>query len=518
MSKESIKKTLESLDETIIQSMNENHLPGLAVGVVHDGQLIYARGLGFADIDKNIPVTPDTTFRIGSISKTFTAVGVMTLFEQGKLGLDDPINEHLTAYKVLHKDPNAPPVTIRHMLTHTSGVGELRSLLDAFKPVGGLGCKMEEPEISLAEYYGGCLRPELHPGHKWAYSNHAFATLGQLITDVSGMPYEQYMIEHVFEPLGMHHSDYLLSRRVSESLAQGYEWKKNRFAPVPYQRIIIGAAGSIHSSLNEMAKYVSALMNGGANQTGRVLKPETLEIMFSSQLDTDERVWGQGLSFFRFHYGKHLVLFHNGGWPGFVSSMLVAPEEKLAVLAFTNTTPTFTNTTGMAPDQITSKAMHQLLNEPEPATRLPLPGALETPHEWPKLCGFYGPIQGCLTKARIWMSMGGEGEVFVRNNHLAMRSLAGDMSKGIILQRADLKDPYLYHGVMGKNVVPVVFKTTPNGEVSSLEIGSNVLYRRPFQQSLKFRLLAIGGSLAGLLLFLIGRGICCKKAKTCCHK
>ena len=95
-------------------------------------------------------------------------------------------------------------------------------MLDILKPVGGLGAKPEEPEVSLGEYYQGVLQPEVYPGEKWAYANHAYATLGQLVEDISGQPFGEYAIEHVFEPLGMHKSDYYLTERVQDDLANAY--------------------------------------------------------------------------------------------------------------------------------------------------------------------------------------------------------------------------------------------------------------------------------------------------------
>ena len=138
MSEESIKKTLENMDNILSEAVNEHKLPGLAVGIIKDGELLYTRGMGYVDLENRVPVTEETVFRIGSISKTFTVAGIMQLYEQGKLGLDDPVNDYLKDYKVLHDDPNAPPVTFRHMITHTSGIGETRNLMDVFKPVMGL--------------------------------------------------------------------------------------------------------------------------------------------------------------------------------------------------------------------------------------------------------------------------------------------------------------------------------------------------------------------------------------------
>jgi len=499
MSEESIESSLEKMDDILVEAMNEYTLPGLAVGIVRSGELAYSKGLGYADIEERTPVDAETVFRIGSISKTFTAIGVMQLYEQGRLRLDDPINDYLKTYKVQHRDPNAPPVTVRHLLTHTSGIGEVRDLFDLVKPVVGLGAKPDDPEVPLGEYYSGVLQPEVYPGEKVAYANHAFATLGQLVEDVSGQPFGEYMVEHVFELLGMHKTDYFLTDRVSAGLADAYQFKKGCFKPVKYLRIEVPGAGSIFSTLNDMAKYTAALMNKGANQYGRVLKLETFDLMTTPQMHTDPRLgFDFGLYFVLTHYGDHRIIWHNGGWPGFVSAMYVAPDDQLGVLVFTNTT-------SPAPDLIAIDVLHRLLDVPMPASKLPPKSVLQSPHQWPRLCGFYGPRPGLLTNLRLWMGFGGELEVFVKDNHLAIRSLAGGLRKGLGLYQVDPQDALYYEGSTGKAVTKVLFKENEEGQVDRLLTGTSELFKRPIQESLRFRFTAAAGTIAGLILLAIGR-------------
>jgi CubicO group peptidase (beta-lactamase class C family) len=513
MSEKSIQQTLENLDTTLIEFINKHKLPGLAVGIIRDGKLIETRSYGYADLEREIPVSPETVFRIGSISKTFTTAGIMQLWEQGKLDLDDPVNNYLKDYVVLHDDPEAPPVTFRHMITHTSGIGEVRSLGDMLKPVGGLGAKPEEPEVPLSEYYGGLLQPEVYPGTKWAYANHAYATLGQLVEDISGQPLGEYAIEHIFEPLGMHKSDYFLTDRVRDDLASAYTFKKGHFDPVKYLRIEVPGAGSIFSTVNDMAKYVAALMNKGANEYGRYVKPETFEQMLTPQLEIDPRLnINVGLYFVLTELGddqsgRHRVIWHNGGWPGFSSSMWVAPDDGLGIVVFTNTS------SGVV-DLISMTVLRGMLDVPHPADKIPVKGLLESPHDWPKLCGFYAPQPGILTNARFLMGTGGEVEVFTKDNHLAVRSLMGGTKKATILHRVAEDDPLFYQGVSGegveRTVSSYVFVENEQGEVVKLLNGTAELYKRPYPQSLKFKLTLVAGSLAGLVLCLVGKKIVCK--------
>ncbi|MCE5209009.1 MAG: beta-lactamase family protein [Chloroflexi bacterium] len=515
VTQKSVDKVIGDLDALVIEKFNKHAPAGLAVGVVYDGQLVYAKGFGMADIDKDKPVTPDTNFRIGSISKTFTTIGLMQLWEQGKFDLDDPVNPYLKTYKVLHDDPVAPPVTFRHLLTHTSGIGETRSIPDALKTLAGkleIAAEPDEPVVPLGEYYHGRLRAEALPGMKWAYANHAYATLGQLIEDISGEKFEDYMVSHVLDPLGMTGSDYLLTERVNEQLAQGYNFKKGKFEKVPYQRIIVGAAGSIFSSVNQMARYAAMLMNGGQIDGTRIIHKETLDMMMTPQLSTDPRVYGIGLTFWLEKYGNHRVIEHGGGWPGFISSFRVAPDDKLGVIVFTNTS-------NMISDVLGKAIMRKLLGEADPAEKIPPKGVLQEPHRWPELTGFYGPLPGFLTNARFWSSFGGELEVYVnKQNQLAIRSLAGPLAKGIPIFRTDPKDPWFYQGFAKEGPlegtqIDAVFGTDSQGSVNRVFLQQNDFYKRPYPQSLKLKANVLMGALAGLGVWFLSKSLCRKKRR-----
>jgi CubicO group peptidase (beta-lactamase class C family) len=187
---------------------------GLAVGVVRDGSLAWFHGHGVADIGSGTPVTQDTVFRIASITKTITAIAVMQLWEQGLVDLDAPANHYLRGYSLVPARASFRPATLRHLLTHTAGVRAVRRPSDLLRPTLGWGARVARPAPSLAEYYRGGLRVDVEPGTKWAYSNHGFATLGQIVEDVSGIPLDRYLRERVFGPLGMGSSDLVRSERV----------------------------------------------------------------------------------------------------------------------------------------------------------------------------------------------------------------------------------------------------------------------------------------------------------------
>ncbi len=518
MNHQSIQSTLEHLDERAVQVINQYALSGLAIGVIQDSHLVYAKGFGLADARTGRPVTPDTSFRIASISKTFTAIAVMQLWEQGKVGLDDPVNQHLKSYKVLHRDPFAPPVTIRHMLTHTSGIGEVPKVWVGIKEM--ITNKPDpllrpgDPIPPLGEYYEGCLEPEIYPGQKWAYANHAFGTLGQLIEDVSGEPFPEYMCRHVFEPLGMTKSDFLYSEKVKDTLATGYAFKKGRLQPVDFYMFPDLAAGSVFSSVNEMAKYAAALMNGGANENGRVLKPETLQMMHTPHYQADPHLGGMGLGFFWEDLDGHPAVWHGGALDGFNSSLWVAPQDRLAVVVFANTPTRMIYAVGQ-------NILRDLLGLPDVNKRLPIPGIMESPHTWGELIGSYGPLKGFNTNARAWLNYGDNIDVIVRGNHLVLKSLSGALKGGMTLYPVDPANPLIFENVTDGKITKVAFQRNAEGYVDRFSLDALsyfTFYKQPVTQSVRFKALAIAGALlagiTGITLVSVGKRR--KHGRRCC--
>jgi CubicO group peptidase (beta-lactamase class C family) len=196
---------------------------GLAVGVIREGSLEWFLGHGVADLETEEPVTKETVFRVGSISKTVTAIAVMQLWEQGLVDLDAPANDFLRAFRLVPAKASYRPPTVRHLLTHTAGVGYWRRLSDLLHPGVGSGNRAGRSGApSLADYYREGLPVEVEPGTKWGYTNHGFAALGQLVEDVSGQPFDQYLRDRGLAPLGMEHTDLVRSQRVRARLATGY--------------------------------------------------------------------------------------------------------------------------------------------------------------------------------------------------------------------------------------------------------------------------------------------------------
>jgi CubicO group peptidase (beta-lactamase class C family) len=443
------------IDELATVTFNEHTLAGLALGVVRDGALEHFTGLGMADAAAGRPVRQDTAFRIGSISKTMTAIAVMQLVDEGALDLDAAVNDLGTRARI-----EAPaPVTVRHLLTHRSGLGELRRPSDLVRPVIGLGAKPGEPFPSLADYYARPLHARVEPGSKWAYANHGFALLGLIVEELRGTPFARVMRERIFDPLGMDHTDFERSGRVRERLAVGYQPARKGLKPAKDLDVIPAPAGACFSTTEDMARYVAALIGGGEP----LLRPGTLARMLEPQYEPDPGMPAMGLAFFLEHVGEQLVAGHDGGWVGFVSALAFAPEAGVGVVAFTNTTTAF------APHVLAERVLHRLLDAPEER-----PAVAQHPHAWPELTGLYKLPAGLNTNLRWWPLIGGEVRIAVRKGKLVASAPSGvkQLRKGVPLHAADPADPLRLEAHVEDWVVPVVFERGPGGDVVALRAGS----------------------------------------------
>ncbi len=440
---------------------------GLAVGVVRDGSLEFFSGNGLADVASNTPVTEDTVFRIGSITKTFTAIAVMQLCEQGLVDLDAPANDYLRAYKLIPAKAAHRPPTVRHLLTHTSGIPEVLNPSRILAPVFGEMVKVGQPVPSLADHYLGGIRLAAEPGTRFTYSDDGFATLGQIVEDVSGMPFDRYLRGRIFEPLGMADTDLLRSNRVKAGLATGYDLGSRGAKAVDDRELITAGGGAIFSTPRDMARYVSALLGRGANEHGSVLKPETLATMFEPQYQPDPRIPGIGLAFSRVDIGGHLAVEHGGILPGFTSQIFIAPDDGVGVFAFTNGARLAML---WLPGQVGGLLRHAL-GLPEDLIRTDVP---HHPEVWGEIRGWYR-LAGRLTDARARLAIGAGAEVFVRGGRLMLRGLSPvpAVYKGFPLHPDEGNDPYTFRmdlSEFGLGTARVVFSPGPGGEISEVHI------------------------------------------------
>jgi CubicO group peptidase (beta-lactamase class C family) len=452
------------LDAKVAEILSRHPAVGLAVGLVRDGRLQFFHGHGVADIASNTPITEDTVFRIGSITKTFTAVAVMQLWEQGLLDLDAAANGYLNAYKLIPAHPTHRPATVRHLLTYTAGLPQCVYLSRVFKPTLGEMVPFGRPVPTLDRYYRSGLRLVAEPGTRHVYSNHGFATLGQIVEDVTGQPLHRYFREHIFGPLSMERTDLVRSDRIRSRLATGYALRSHGARPVGDHDLITFAGGGIYSTTRDVARYVAALLGGGTNEHGSILKPETLEAMFASQYRPDPHLAGVGLAFYRREVGDHLFIEKSGLVPGFASQLSVAPDDGVGVVAFTNGAR---GAHGWLGPEVSGILGH-VVGAPGEAIRTDVP---HRPDIWSDLCGRYS-LRGSWRDVEKWLIAG--AEIVVRRGRLVLHPETPIPGlRGFPLYPDDEDDPYVFRvdlSRFGIGTVRVVFSAETGGPATAFHV------------------------------------------------
>ncbi len=323
------------LDQLFGQQMAEHHIAGAAVSVVKDGQLLFAKGYGYADLEKRIPVDPEQTiFRIGSVTKLFTWTAVMQLAEQGNLDLDADINTYLD-FRIPNTYPQ--PITLKHLLTHTAGFEDLH-----FENLA-LDSKDVMPWREwMASHIPARVRP---PGDRAAYSNYGAALAGYIVARVSGQLYDQYIQEHILDPLGMAHTTahWPVPPELRARASVGYAYADGAFQVYPD---LIGQwmalpAGGMGASATDMARFMIAhLQNGRYSDVNiaeaRILKEDTAHQMHSTLYTPGPRLLGTTYGFFDFSDNGQRTIGHSGEAEPMQTLLLLLPEQKLGIYAAYN--------------------------------------------------------------------------------------------------------------------------------------------------------------------------------------
>ncbi len=480
---------------------------GLAVGVVHDGGFTFV-GNGVADLAAKTPITEDTAFRIASITKTFTAIALMQLWEQGAVNLDAPAHRYLRAYRLVPAQAGHRPATLRHLLTHTAGLPEVARPWGAWLPDFGESVEAGRPVPSLAEYYRGALRQYAETGTRFVYGNHSPATVGQVVQDVAGEPLASYFRRHIFEPLGMEDTDLIRSPRVESRLAAGYEIRSGGVKEIRLRDMVTVGAASIYSTPRDMARYLAALLGGGSNEHGSVLKPETLAMMFEPHHQPDPRIPGLGLAFFREDLGGHPVVGHQGTLPGFHSQILVAPRDGVGVMAFTNGAH---QADFWLPAEL-SGLLRRLVGVPGAEI---VRGVPHHPEIWGDICGWYA-LSARASDVRLRTLMGAGVEIFLRGGQPMLRFLTPipTMYRGFHLLPLDETDPYVF-GIdlfgTGTDVMRLVFGQGAAGATTRLHFDRMpiTLDKRPAVRNPRLwaiRILGATGAVAATSMVVRRRG------------
>jgi CubicO group peptidase (beta-lactamase class C family) len=331
-----IAATGPELDEFITESMEEAHIPGLAAGIVKDGTLVWARGYGWADVENQLPVTPDTVFAMASISKTVSATAVMQLWDDGLLGLDDDIDQYLR-FPVDNPHHSDDPISFRQLLTHTSSIRDHPRLYDASYHPG-------DPMILLGTFVNDYLVPhgmryrkrnyaKSAPGAEYEYSNIGFGLVGHLVAEISGRTFEEFTAERLFGPLGMASTGWHIADVDPDRLAVPYRWKgkKKGYKAYPQYGFPTYPDGGLRTSVNDFARYMAMHLADGRWNGGTILSGAAAVAMGTVQFP--QIAPGQGLGF---EVPDEGVLYHDGGDPGVSTEMLLLKPSGVGVVIMVN--------------------------------------------------------------------------------------------------------------------------------------------------------------------------------------
>ncbi len=303
------------------------HLPGIAVGVVADQDLIWAAGFGFSDTGKKVAMTPQTKFRMASHSKLFTATAIMQLREQGKLRLDDPVSKYLPWFQVKTAEADDPLITIEELLTHSSGLP---------REAGSHWTTFDFPTTEQLRGLMAERQAPFSPEVRWKYSNLAYSIAGMAIEAVSGQTWADYVQQNIYTPLGMTASS--VDKNV-DGLAVGY----GRLMP-DHTRAVnpfidargMGAATGITSTVDDMAKFVSAQFRKGRMGGRQILSTGSLREMHRVRMLENNWTQGNAIGFAVRRERDKVYVSHGGSYPGYQTNTLMQIDGKVGVIVLTN--------------------------------------------------------------------------------------------------------------------------------------------------------------------------------------
>lgn len=337
------------LTPAVEKVVEQYDLPGIAIGVVRQNEIVYARAFGYSNCDTGEPLSIHSLFHMASISKTFVVTAVMQLVEQGKIDLDAALVDYLPYFRMSGPYQD---ITIRQILSHISGMPDVREN------------KWDHPvnhQRALEQYVRSLASETMVgvPGDRFYYSNMAFDCLGEVVARVSGMPFEKYIEKRVLDPIGMEASSFLKPESLPRTWASPHRRviTSRPWDQYPYNRMH-GPSSTMHSSVVEMCRWAMTNMNRGSYGKQRILESSTYDLLWEPVLRVTGE-WEIGLCWFMRNFKNAQTIWHSGGDTGFSTVIEMIPDHSMAVVVLCNLNP--------APvDEIKSMALDILLGfEPE---------------------------------------------------------------------------------------------------------------------------------------------------------
>jgi CubicO group peptidase (beta-lactamase class C family) len=312
------------------QLMEDEHIPGAAIAVSHNGQVIYQKGFGFRDYETQEPVTPDTIFGVASITKSFTALAIMQLEQEGKLSVDDPVIQYLPEFK-LHGIEHMERVNIRHLLSHTTGLPPMRRREDLTR----LDYHLEYLATEKVQWLG-------RPGEYFSYCNDTFLLLGAIIERITGRLYRRYMTERLLDPLEMFRSTFSLEeveKLQNVSVPYVYHRELDRLRKVPWPKLgNYEVGGGVRSTVLDLIKYGQIYVGDEAERGKLKVDHDRVKNMWKPVHSIGRKAYYGYALRVQPDYCDMTLVEHGGGQPGVSSNFGFVPEKDLVVAVLTNVT------------------------------------------------------------------------------------------------------------------------------------------------------------------------------------
>jgi D-alanyl-D-alanine carboxypeptidase len=326
-----VASNLELFSAWVEGQMAQREQPGLSVGLIYDQTLVWSRGFGYANLADKRPATPQTLYRIASITKLFTSTAIMQLRDEGLLQLDDPVKKHLPWFELRNPYPDTPVVTIRHLLTHAGGLPREAAFpywsTNEFPTAVQVQTVLPDQELALPT------------ASDWKYSNLGLTLAGEIVAAVTGMAYTAYIQQHLLQPLAMENTFVDTVPLDHPLLATGYgrrlPYAQREMGPHTDCRGI-GPAANMASTVEDLAKFVMLQFRRGPRQGNQVLAGSSLSEMHRVQWLNEDLSAGRGLGFYVWRLQGRTLVGHGGALWGYRTDLQCAPADKVGVVVLTN--------------------------------------------------------------------------------------------------------------------------------------------------------------------------------------
>jgi CubicO group peptidase (beta-lactamase class C family) len=433
--------------ETWIESIIDfDRLPGLSIAIVHDQELVYSNGFGFADVERRIDATPSTVYSICSISKLLTAIALMQLRDAGEVNLDEPVSSYLPWFEPGAASPAAGLLTLRELLRHSSGL-PCEPDHTVWSDPDSLSPSREELVERLSH-----LTMSYPTGTEFNYSNLGYTLLGEVVSTVSGLDYADYVQQHILDPIGLESTTlHVPGGQLRDDVATGYgRWPRSGDRPtvVPRDARVMTPAGGLASTVEDMARFAMWQFRVLEGADESVLSRSTLREMQTEQWSSP--AWGLGFTIWRM--GDASFYGHQGGCPGFKSQIILNPDDQVAVVVMINATDAPQFTLAFRAYEIMAPALVTSTETPENDS-------------WSSYTGYYTAVES-------WS----EAEVLTWEGSLALMWIPTGDPIGSLTRLRRIED-HIFRQVRNDSTLGkhYVFKADPDGNIVGLRFNNNLL-------------------------------------------